>query len=188
MLGSALHLQRRHDEAEDCYRAALDVTRKTPYEAGYTNALAGWAASLKDRLDEEGLATLRRRVQDDLKQACVLGVCNAARLYDPAAGRFETFAALHMRAELTAMVRPLSLDQRHRDPHHVMRDLPGQRQQLVLHGLRQHLPHRHLEFRPDRPKPRPKISHAPHSSHPSRQPAAPDTQPPPGFSPKSYIC
>jgi hypothetical protein len=69
--------------------------------------------------------------------------------------------------------------QRHRQPHHAMRDLPGQRQQLVLRGLRQHLLHRHPEFRPDRPQPRPKISHAPRSFHPSRQPAPADNQTPP---------
>jgi len=53
--------------------------------------------------------------------------------------------------------------QRYRQPHHVMRDLPGQLQQPVLDRLRQHLLHRHPELRANRPKPRPKISHAPRS-------------------------
>jgi hypothetical protein len=49
-----------------------------------------------------------------------------------------------------------------------MRDLAGQRQHLVLRRLRQHLLDRHPEFRPDRPKPRPKISHFPHSLSPQQ--------------------
>jgi hypothetical protein len=69
--------------------------------------------------------------------------------------------------------------QRHREPHHAMRDVPGQRQHLVLHRLRQHFLDRHIQLRPDRTKPRPEISHARTPSHSSRQPASGDSRTPP---------
>jgi hypothetical protein len=50
--------------------------------------------------------------------------------------------------------------ERHREPHHVVRDIPGQREHLLAHRLRQHLIQRHPEPGSHLAKPRLNVRHA----------------------------
>jgi hypothetical protein len=49
--------------------------------------------------------------------------------------------------------------QRHREPHHVVRDVPGQREHPRADRLRQHLVHRHPEPGPHLAQPSLNVNH-----------------------------